>query len=235
MSLSGTEWDHLLRSALLEAQRQDWADILEDETTPQFSRRYLSCRKRLCANPFTYSKRVSRPLWIRAMRFAAGIALILAISAGGILAVSPEARAWVRQVIFEWYDDHFDIEFVGEGPEKIRPYDLEPSYLPEGFEVVMRDDPDDSYCTTVYGNNAGEVIFFDRGMDVIQSDNEHGTFYEITVNGNDAMLKIANDPGGWNAVIWADESVGILFRILSTYDCEELITNTYLKVYQVQS
>lgn len=224
MSLEASEFDILLRSALLEAQRQDWMGILEGEgREPLFSEGYLVRRERFLSTPFTYAGRVARPLWRRAVKTAACILLALGISAGGILAVSPDARAWVEQVVFRWFEDHFDFRFVGTRAGYVRAYDFEPSYLPDGFEIIERDDPDDEYCTTVYGNDAGDVIYFDRGMDVVLGDDEHSTFREITVSGNTAMLEIADEPGSWNAVVWTDDSAGLMFQLLSTYDHKELI------------
>jgi hypothetical protein len=37
------------------------------------------------------------------------------------------------------------------------------------------------------------------------------------------MLMLADAPGDWNAVTWADEEYGFLFDITSSYDYKELI------------
>lgn len=224
MSLEASEFDILLRSALLEAQRQDWEGILAGEgREPLFSEGYLVRRERFLSAPFTYAGRAARPLWRRAVKTVACILLALGISAGGILAVSPDARAWVRQVVFKWLEDYFHIEYTGETAEDIEAFYFEPTYLPQGFKVTYEDEPDDAYCLTIYENDEGCAIYFDRGMDAVIGDNEHSTFSEITINGAEAMLEIADEAGAWNSVIWTDDPAGMMFQVYSSYDYKELI------------
>lgn len=224
MTLGTSEFDTLLRSALLEAQRQDWADALEKEgAEPSFSRAYQKWRDRLLSNPFTYGKRAARPLWRRAVKAAACILLAVGISAGAVLVVSPDARAWVRQVVFEWLEDYFHIEYTGGVADDVEVFYFEPTYLPKGFKVTYEDEPEDAYCLTMYENDEGCAIYFDRGMDAVIGDNEHSTFKRITIGGNEAMLEIADEPGAWNSVIWTDKTSGVMFQIYSFYNYEELV------------
>jgi len=52
--MSDAEFDTMLRSALLEAVRQDWAHILENDhlPEPQFSSRFLRWERKFLADPF---------------------------------------------------------------------------------------------------------------------------------------------------------------------------------------
>ena len=46
---------------------------------------------------------------------------------------------------------------------------------------------------------------------------------QVLRKGKPAMLMLADAPGDWNAVTWADEEYGFLFDITSSYDYKELI------------
>ena len=56
--MSDAEFDTMLRSALLEAVRQDWAHILENDhlPEPQFSSRFLRWERKVLADPFGYAR-----------------------------------------------------------------------------------------------------------------------------------------------------------------------------------
>ncbi len=71
--MSDAEFDTMLCSALLEAVRQDWAHILENDHLPEphFSSRFLRWERKFLADPFVYARHRARPLWKKAVRAAA--------------------------------------------------------------------------------------------------------------------------------------------------------------------
>ena len=96
--------------------------------------------------------------------------------------------------------------------------------LPCGGKVYVEgmDTQDEAFSIT-YENSDGVWIKFRCTTVAVAGDSERGTFSEITVQGKPAMLMLADAPGDWNAVTWADEEYGFLFDITSSYDYKELI------------
>lgn len=94
--------DTLLQSALMDANLQQYAAVLDDAQALRLSSRYLRQRTGLLADPRRWMCRRSRPLWVRSVRAAACFLLVCSIAFGSLLAVSPTARAavvkWFRTV-----------------------------------------------------------------------------------------------------------------------------------------
>ena len=156
----------------------------------------------------------------RAMKTAACRILVCGLSLGGLLAVSPGVRAWTKNVFVQWFEDYFYIAYAGQQAEGVKASDWRPAYVPDGFETV--DTQDEAFSIT-YENSDGVWIKFRCTTVAVAGDSERGTFSEITVQGKPAMLMLADAPGDWNAVTWADEEYGFLFDITSSYDYKELI------------
>lgn len=225
MSASGC--DAVLRAALLDALRQDWTEALRGEMPePTFSRRYQEQRRKLLADPFAYGKRAARPLWRRAVKTAACILLALGISAGAVLTVSPDARAWVQQVVVSWFEDHVDLTFDGDMEEGMELSAWEPTYLPEGFEVVDREERE-GYMRIEYGDEEGNAIYLtcmamDSGSKY-SFNNEDSIPQQVVIQGKEVTLFKAQEEGKKNRLILLDEEAGITYILVSKLDAEELI------------
>ena len=95
--------EQMLRRALMEANLERFRDVLEGADRDwDWSPRYLRSRTRLLADPFGWAKRMARPVWKRAVRAAACVALACLVTLGGLMAVSPTVRAaglgWLREI-----------------------------------------------------------------------------------------------------------------------------------------
>ena len=226
--MTDVEFRGLVRSALLEATRREYAYILEAEDLPHpdFSPRYLRERARLLADPFGYARRRARPLWKRAVRTAACILLCAGIAFGGLMAFSPEARAWVAQIVAEWRETHTEYTFTG-APEPGADVGVwRPGYVPEGFEETYRmDDFDLGHVR--YENSYGMTIYFTYTLvgqgGRFSNDNEHSDYYQITIGDSDADLFVSNEEGKSSYLIWVDEDLGVAYKLSSEVDQEELI------------
>ena len=227
--MTDVEFRGLVRSALLEATRREYAYILEAEDLPDpdFSPRYLRERARLLADPFGYARRRARPLWKRAVRTAACILLCAGIAFGGLMAFSPEARAWVAQIVAEWRETHTEYTFTG-APEPGADVGVwRPGYVPEGFEEIERlDTPGLGYVA--YEDKDGVRLYFtyalmDQGSE-FSNDNEHSKYMATTIESLPADLFIADEPGEFSYLIWADEDLEIAYKLSSAINDKELIT-----------
>ncbi|MEL4861779.1 DUF4367 domain-containing protein [Pseudoflavonifractor phocaeensis] len=215
-------FDALLRAALLEAQRLDWAGVLEGPLPePAFSRRYLRRREALLQNPFP----VLRPLWQRALRAAVWMLVAAGIALGGLW-LNPSTRAWVEQVIFHRYPEVDEYRFSGD-PEDVGDLgNIRPSYVPDGFvETEALELMGNWYIT--YQNEAGVYIDFSviaaADGSFLGFDNEHSTHSEITVNGMKGELYTAVSSEYENYLLLSDENKGCIYFFSSKAGTETLI------------
>lgn len=227
--MTDVEFRELVRSALLEATRREYAYILEAENLPHpdFSPRYLRERARLLADPFGYARRRARPLWKKAVRTAACILLCAGIAFGGLMAFSPEARAWVAQIVAEWRETHTEYTFTG-APEPGADVGVwRPGYVPEGFEEVLQIQ-ESNFGHILYENQGGENIrFFYASMEQginFSMDNEHSEYVQTSVHDCPAELYISNTEGESNHLLWYNENKKTVYQLSSQLDYQELIT-----------
>ena len=229
--MSDHQFDTILRAALLEAVERDWADVLKRETMElpetKFSPRYCRARARLLSAPFRTAQRAARPAWKWALRAAACFLLCAGIAFGGLMAFSPEARAWVVRVIIEWRETHTSYEFTGETAPESAMGIWRPSYIPEGFEETEAVEfPGGGH--TVYENS--ECVWIDfTYMAVAQGnafshDNEHSNYYQITVGSYQADLYISDVEGEVSYLIWFNEDREMAYKLSSKINYQELIT-----------
>ena len=224
-------FDSLLRSALLDATRMEWAHVLEEpQPEPHFSARYLREREKLLKDPFGYAKRKTRPLWKKAVHLAASILLVVGISLGGILAISPEARAWVVEQLSMIWGDKYAFFTVPEHRNEVDDVShYQPTFIPDGFELIKEDSSSKFFFLLVYKNEAGGYIDYEsaslsgsHGFDFIV-DNEHCDSYEIQINGKPATLMLSNAKNWPSHLVWIDGEANIAHCITATLDYKELI------------
>lgn len=215
----------LVEEALLETAAREWAPSFSDggARPPPYSVRYLAWEKRLLRNPFGYAKKHSRPVWQRALRSAACVLLAVSVAFGGVLAVNPTARAWVQQIIAEWFGDHARFSFTGAAGQETG--DWRTGYLPEGFELA-EETTMSGISNLIYKNIDGVNIKFRYAPTTgsnFSVDSEHQTHKEITINKNSGYLLYSTILGESNTLVWTDMSSGVAFRLTSTIIPDELI------------
>ena len=227
--MTDAEFEDMVRSALLEATRREYAHILEadDLPAPDYSPRFLRWQEKFLADPFGYVKRKARPLWKKVGRAAACLLVAAGVAFGGVLVFSPQARAWVAQVIAEWRETHTKFTFTGEPRPGADVGVWRPSYVPDGFEEIDRLDLE-RVGYIVYEDSDGVSIRFTyrllNGSGSFSNDNEHSDYYQTTINGNPADLFISTQAGKRSFLIWSDEDVGTAYKLSSEIDYNELIT-----------
>lgn len=215
-----------IREALLQAAEADFLQAVgADESPAAFSLSYQRWEAKFLRNPRALAKRLARPLWQRAARAAACLLLAAALSFGGLMLASPQARATVTRWFTTWFDTHVSYNFTGTVPDDQLGL-WEPAYLPEGYleaefinlDVMIRrfyrtDDPE------MFLEFSYEWMVEGGGWDL---DNEYHTITNVTVNGIPGQLFTATDDSQ-NVLIWFDESNNRSFLLLSRLPCETLM------------
>ena len=153
-------------------------------------------------------------------QWAAMVALIAAVTLGGVLAFSPQARAdmanWIRQV------EENAVWYVFFGPEQTETLSVyRPQWLPEGFELVEEQEDEWHYISTYENRSTGEVILFDyffteEGFQLEVSALEGELHCErVNINGVYTEYFWDDEEDGNAALMWFDEAKGIEFTINS--------------------
>lgn len=213
--------DAALRLALLQAEEAEYARLLpgeREEPVPAQLRRRL---RPLLSDPTGARRRGRHAL----ARSAAAAALAAAVTAGTVLAVSPEARAWARNLIVEILEEYTTVRFVDDtGTQTGAPGAWAPAWLPEGYELVeVVDLGQQGYLKYENSSSAYILLEFSKGNTVYHIDNEHHTAKEVLINGNPGYLLLANSSGEASTLTWADEGSGTSFSLLAELSENELI------------
>ena len=225
--MTESEFDELLRRALLQAVREDFAEVLQDETPDEeqeFSPGYLRRRSKLLAHPFSYARRKLRPAWQKTLRAAACLVLAVGIAAGALAMVSPEAFARVQRVIVEWFETHTDFRFTGDVEADIGEW--RPTYLPEGLWDESVEKQNNTTAIEYTSQNNEFISFYyapqERGG-ALSANNEELKYIPIMINGCSAFVFKSTDASKATIIVWNDKTSQVSFRIFSRIDCDELI------------
>lgn len=163
--MTETEFDKLLRSALMEAVWQDFSPAIEaaehEEIT--FSERYLKRREKMLQDPFTYAKKATLTLLQRVARMVAMLLLVCSILFAVAMTV-PEVRAALKRLYMEWYETHIAV-YVQEPANDDASIDLSSFHVEIPVEVLP-----DGYREVVCDTYAGCVKYLNRNNDMISVD-----------------------------------------------------------------
>lgn len=224
--MTGSEFDAVLRAALLDANWADFSGVIEGaRETPVFSPRFLAWEQAFLAAPFAFARRKARPAWKKALRAAACVLLALSLALGAAM-LNPSARARIVHTVETWFAEYTSFTFTGPAGGEALPGDWRPTYVPEGFretDSVVR-----GRQTRVTYENADGVFIRLVYTPATQGskfslDNEHSDHKQIAIGEHTADLFISNTEGYFSDIIWVDEDSGIAFWIYSEIDYHELI------------
>ena len=226
--MTESEFDALLRRALIDVIHEDYADILEGEPdVPPHTAKYLRRERTLLADPSGYVRRLARPVWKKALRMAACILLALATLFGSVMALSPSARAWVAERVSRWTQTYTEFFFTSSQAKGVSA-DWRPFYIPDGFEEVdvNWDDPT-STLTLLYENSNGATIRLicapATQNNLFGVDNEHTDYQAIEIGGTPADLFISNTDGFPNRLLWNSSDGETAFMLTSKINIDELV------------
>lgn len=213
--MNDRECDALLRKSLMDANLQDFQEVLSQENEIRCTPRYQVQRKKLLADPLKWYRSRARPLWKKTLRSAACLLLACTLGFFTLMAASPIVRAAVVQWVQEWYETHIVYRFQGEpASEEMPEYQI--TELPEGFGETNRIESV-GYLRVSYRNQQGEQI------DLICSRMDSGKatsvstvnmeVSEVQVNGHPGQFYHSLDPNQSSAIMWADEHSNIMFSV----------------------
>lgn len=212
--------DRFLEPALTKAMEYRMGQIPREMEAPRaFSRRHRRRMKTVfreaCRPP-----RVNRVIFL-GKRMSAVLVAALVASFGAVMLV----EAW-REAFFafwrEKFPDHSIVAYVQTGetalPEELMKY--APAYIPEGYELIIRDATDVDY-TLYYKNEQGQSIYFSQirlDMASYAIDTETHDFEIIDLDGQPARF-LPNE--GEYMLVWENNQYSFLLRV--NIDKEELI------------
>lgn len=220
---SEEEFENYIRELLLLANSPEALGLTEEPvpTSPKFQK----WEKKLLADPFGYARKALRPAWRKVLNVAACVVLAVTVAFGGLMAVNPEARAWVSRIVTEWYEDNIKFIFQGKRVGSMEGQEL--SYLPSGFEKISEDDINEGIREIIYQDSMDRMIIFNYqqiGDNVrFGVDNEHTDYEDVEISGQEAHLLRSSSSERPNYLIWISADGNIMYMLISTVDPTELI------------
>ena len=220
--MAENRFDALLRDALLDASWAEFRAAWEEAEETDFSPPYLRWRGRLLADPFAFVKRKLRPVWVRALRTAACIALISAVTLGALMAVSPTVRAAVLRWLREISGSYLTYTSGQPAQTDALPSNWRVTWLPEGWELrdmtanlwmCRKADGEGSLTFGCYAPDS-DTHLTTNVDDVPDADAVRET---IQIQGTDADYY---ESEGYRVLLWENEE-GFLFLLRDTVDMPE--------------
>lgn len=223
--MTDRELDDILREGLIIINAPECLELPEEPfpTSERFERNMA----RLRADPKGYLrrlKRASRPLWRKVLSTAAAALVVLSLSLGAVMTVSPTARAWVQKVVVQWLEEYVGFQFRGDGAQSEGIW--RPSYLPDGFQEVSKDSEDD-FGRVLFISKDGKKLYFDYKLiedgNQFSLDVEHTQYQKAEVNGQIAHLFMQTTEEWPSCLIWTDKEDFTAFRITGNVSKDELL------------
>lgn len=221
--MTDAEIDRLMCKVLIDAIALDTENSDSPEDTFQPSRRHSEQMRLMLKNPLRWAKNRKRRPWQRAGRLVAVILLFISLSFGLVMLFSAPTRAAFERWIVEWWQTHIVYRYYGEG-EGFPRYEL--TSLPEGFVELERIE-ESTFTDVVYGNDAGELIFFSYavmtqgGATVFVPNGD--VVSEVMVGKDHGILLIPQAEGNLNTLTWTNEKDNVQFTIAAEMDESDMI------------
>lgn len=101
------ELDRIMRRVLIDSLKTEAEQPMEEQA-PLFEEtsRHRRQMHAMLVNPLSWLHRQEHPRWQQIARRVAIILIACIVATGGIVAISPTARATVIRWIVEWYENH---------------------------------------------------------------------------------------------------------------------------------
>jgi len=221
VSIDDAKFDALLTAALYRASEIDYADMPSDEELEIIIQPSLGFQRKLNAllrAPKRYIRKQRKPVYLRALQYAASVVLALAVLLGVSMVVSPTVRASVINFVRSWLEDRTEYWT----PEQELNYEWSPRYIPDGFELIMQHNYEAGTLRLYQNGDATMIhIVISRGKQIF--DNEHSVLYQTEINGHAVDVYESNNPQYQNIVVIHDAAAGIIISIMSVIELNELL------------
>ena len=158
----------------------------------------------------------------RALKVAVIAAILLATTATVVFAVSPTARAKMKNTTRNVYETHTDFNYTGDTqtPEEL---EITTGWLPEGFSV-QDEGSIGTHTWEDYINATGDTINIQKSYPISMAvDTENADITYIDIQGYDAIFITKNDEV---RVLWLNTDKNVVYFINS----EGLPPDTILKI-----
>lgn len=231
--MTDRELDNLMRRVLMDALRKEEANANKEIEPFVPSRKHQHQMKAMLKDPLKWMRNKTRPIWKRFAQKVATVLLIVSLSLGGVMAVSPTVRAAVIQWVTEWCETHITYRFFGEEKaDGMTEYEI--TGLPDGYaENREQRIVQPSYMRLKYQNekdpNAQAIylryINMQEGSaaDFVIEDAE---VISVAVNGKEGQLFLKEDwKNNRSTITWIDTEKNYQFAVdaaLSEIDIIEL-------------
>lgn len=223
--MTDDQLDQLLCKAIIQTLDEEWSPILADTPQLEPSLKYQVETKKMLDDHVGWYRKKTRPIWRKAMRTVASVAVVSAILFGTVMAASPTVRAAVLQWVTEWYETHVVYRYTGEVNDST-PSEYEITDIPSGYALVDQIEFP-GYQSIIYQNDTGTFMYFDTiymdegiAMGLLISDVE---CYDVTVNGFPGTLYISEADAQSNHISWIVEENGVHFIIEAHLSAEDLL------------
>jgi hypothetical protein len=222
--MTDAEFEELLAAAVVRAAELDYAEIPSDDEIDKIVRPSAQAQRKMEAllrNPSRYVRSLRRPIYLKAMRFAASFLITLTVLFGATMAVSPTVRAAVVDFVRSWFEDRT----VYETPDRDLHSEWEFGYIPAGFELIDKFETE-LHLLYIYQNDSASLLTITVSREKQVVDNEHSEFYQAVLGGRSADIYESTDPQYPSIIVVFDESSGLFITLVSELDISELVKIT---------
>lgn len=220
------ELDRIMRRVLIDSLKID-DERAEKEQAPSFkpTSRYKRRMRAMVADPLSWLHRQEHPRWQQIARRVAIILITCVVAIGGIIAISPTARATVVRWVVEWYENNIVYRYWGEqNTEELPQYEI--SGLPDGYVETVRNIAPALVAVT-YENHAEDIIYFDYSFmhqgsqtNFILNDDD---VFDVQVNGMYGKFFKSHTPGNLSELTWIDPEQNIQFTIGGCFEYDVIL------------
>ncbi len=178
-------------------------------------------------DPFGFAKKVTRPMWRKVGQIAAVILLVLSVTFGSLLVLSPQARAYAQRIVAQWFESYTAFRISGDGSSNSDLGTWYPTWLPEGYTLTREETAFGISTLLIYENEEEELLQLKYSLTIngtsVYLDNEHGTYKSVTVNDHPGYLLQGETSEDSSYLIWSDEEEHVTFHLTCRGSAEDLI------------
>lgn len=226
MRISEAEFIELLTEVLGERAEAEYNKLPSDEElagTITFSPNFERRMKKLFRNPKAYIKNYHRPMYMKALRMAASVLLVISLLFGTLMAI-PQARAIIIRIIQTWFEDHTTYTFTEPEPGTVvGGWTI--SYMTEGYSLIQKHESGtDTVC--LYSNQKGDILLIEIfGSNIsLNIDNENYTYADTTINGIKTDVYKSVVSNFHDCLVMNYEAENIIIKISGIAGIDELKT-----------
>lgn len=221
MRIDDAQFDELLTAALYRADELDYYDMPSDEELEQLvqpSPRFQRKMKSLLRDPNRYIRSRRLPIYVKVMRSAAAVFIVLTLLLGSAMAVSPTVRAAVVNFVRTWFEDRT----VYQTPDHVLDKEWTFGFIPEGFKLIDAIETE-LHLLYIYQNDHALILSITVSREKQVVDNEHSVFSQTVLSGRSADIYESIDPQYPSIIVIFDELSGVFITLVSEIDVGELI------------